>query len=82
MDSWTGTPVFEKYWSWIFAGIGVGVGTWWIGEEFGWEARFPAFWGLRFSNPGSDWPGNEAKREIRPKSMVLGLRILRAHLYT
>ena len=58
--------------------LGLGLGG--LVTNLGWEARFPAFKGRRFSNPGLDWPGNEAKREIRPKSMVLGLRILRAHL--
>ena len=62
-------------------GLELGLGLGGFVRSLGWEARFPALKGRRFSDPGLDWPGNEAKREIRPKSMVLGLRILRAHLY-
>ena len=43
--------------------LGLGLGG--FVRNSGWEARFPAFKGRRFSDPGSDWPGNEAKREIR-----------------
>ena len=75
MDYWMGSPAFEKYLSWIVAGFGIGIGTWRICEDFGVGSKVSAFKGRRFSNLGSDWPGIEAKREIRPKSMVLGLRI-------
>ena len=52
-------------------GLELGLGLGGFVRRLGWEARFPAFLGLPRSDPGSDWPGNEAKVGIRSKSMFL-----------
>ena len=34
-EEWMGALVFNKYWSWILGGFGIGVGTWRICEQIG-----------------------------------------------
>ena len=52
-------------------GLELALGLGGFASRLGWEARFPTFFGLPRSDPGSDWPGNEAKVGFRSKSMFL-----------